>query len=57
MRDKAEDRFQTFFEREVHRLHNNVREESEVSCVIISSSCFLPLFFSFLLFLSLDKRT
>mmetsp|Transcript_5556 Transcript_5556/g.5714 ORF Transcript_5556/g.5714 Transcript_5556/m.5714 type:complete len:260 (-) Transcript_5556:45-824(-) len=29
MRDKAEDRFQTFFEREIHRLHNNVREESE----------------------------
>jgi hypothetical protein len=29
MRDKAEDRFQSFFEREVHRLHNDVRQESE----------------------------
>jgi hypothetical protein len=30
LRDKAEDRFQSFFEREVHRLHNDVRTESEV---------------------------
>mmetsp|Transcript_22300 Transcript_22300/g.32460 ORF Transcript_22300/g.32460 Transcript_22300/m.32460 type:complete len:256 (-) Transcript_22300:274-1041(-) len=30
LRDKAEERFQSFFEREVHRLHNDVREESEV---------------------------
>lgn len=30
LRDKAEERFQAFFEREVHRLHNDVRAESEV---------------------------
>ena len=30
LRDTAEERFQSFFEREVHRLHNDVREESEV---------------------------
>ena len=30
LRDKAEERFQTLFEREIHRLHNGVREESEV---------------------------
>jgi hypothetical protein len=30
LRDQAEQRFQTFFEREVHKLHNNVRTESEV---------------------------
>lgn len=35
MRDKAEDRFQTFFEREIHRLHNNVREESEVCNLLL----------------------
>jgi len=30
LRDRAEERFQSFFEREVHRLHNDVRQESEV---------------------------
>ena len=30
LRDKAEERFQSFFEREIHRLHNDVRKESEV---------------------------
>lgn len=30
LRDKAEERFQSFFEKEVHRLHNDVREESEI---------------------------
>ena len=27
LRDKAEERFQSFFEKEVHTLHNQVREE------------------------------
>ncbi len=31
IRNQAEERFQAFFEREVHELHNNVRTESEVS--------------------------
>ena len=40
LRDKAEERFQTLFEREIHRLHNGVREESEVShSVPYSVSC------------------
>ena len=30
LRDKAEERFQTYFEREVHQLHNDVRTASEV---------------------------
>lgn len=30
LRDTAEERFQSFFEKEVHKLHNAVREESEV---------------------------
>ena len=30
LRDKAEERFQTFFEREIHNIHNDVRAESEV---------------------------
>jgi len=30
LRDKAEERFQTFFEREIHKLHNDVRAEVEV---------------------------
>ena len=30
LRDKAEERFQSFFEREIHRLHNDVRNESEI---------------------------
>lgn len=30
LRDKSEDRFQAFFEKEVHRLHNDVRVEAEV---------------------------
>lgn len=30
LRDKAEERFQSFFEREIHTLHNQVREEVEV---------------------------
>lgn len=30
VRNQAEQRFQTFFEREVHQLHNSVRTESEV---------------------------
>jgi hypothetical protein len=31
LRDKAEERFQSFFEREIHQLHNSVRNEAEVS--------------------------
>ena len=30
LRDKAEERFQSFFEREIHQLHNSVRTETEV---------------------------
>jgi hypothetical protein len=30
LRDKAEERFQSFFEKEIHTLHNQVREEVEV---------------------------
>ncbi|CAM9671022.1 unnamed protein product [Ectocarpus fasciculatus] len=30
IRNQAEERFQTFYEREVHQLHNSVRTESEV---------------------------
>lgn len=30
LRDKAEERFQAFFEREIHKLHNSVRQETEV---------------------------
>jgi SF-assemblin/beta giardin len=30
LRDKAEERFQTFFEREIHSLHNSVRVEKEI---------------------------
>ena len=30
LRDKAEERFQSFFEREIHKLHNDVRAEVEV---------------------------
>ena len=30
LRDKSAERFQSFFEREVHKLHNDVRVESEV---------------------------
>ena len=46
LRDRAEERFQSFFEREVHRLHNDVREESEVSISTLFSisqilTCFL----------------
>lgn len=32
LHDKAEEKFQAFFEREVNRLRNDVRKESEVSC-------------------------
>ncbi len=30
LRDKAEERFQTFFECEIHQLHNDMRIETEV---------------------------
>ena len=30
MRDKAEERFQTFFEKEIHQLHNTLGREKEV---------------------------
>jgi DNA repair exonuclease SbcCD ATPase subunit len=30
LRDKAEERFQSFFEKEVHQLHNEVRSETEI---------------------------
>jgi hypothetical protein len=40
LRDKAECRFQTFFEKEVHSLHNIVRAESEVSYAILNYICF-----------------
>ena len=30
MRDKSEERFQTFFEKEIHQVHNNLRSEKEV---------------------------
>jgi CRISPR/Cas system-associated protein Cas5 (RAMP superfamily) len=30
LRDKAEERFQAFFEREVYQLHNSVKIEKEV---------------------------
>ena len=30
LRDKAEERFSSFFEREIHKLHNDVRVETEV---------------------------
>jgi hypothetical protein len=30
LRDKAEERFQAFFDREIHKLHNDVRAEVEV---------------------------
>ncbi len=33
IRNQAEERFQSFFEREIHQLHNNVRTESEVLCL------------------------
>jgi heptaprenylglyceryl phosphate synthase len=38
LRDKAEERFQSFFEREIHQLHNSVRNEAEVSVIQFSSS-------------------
>jgi hypothetical protein len=34
LRDKAEERFQAFFEREVYQLHNSVKIEKEV-CMFI----------------------
>ena len=37
LRDKAEERFQSFFEREIHQLHNSVRTETEVIIVHLSS--------------------
>jgi hypothetical protein len=30
MRDKSEERFQAFFEKEIHQVHNNLRTEKEV---------------------------
>jgi hypothetical protein len=43
LRDKAEERFQTFYEKEVHQLHNNLRGEREVSvyvcAYIVDASC------------------
>lgn len=30
LRDKAEERFQSYFEKEIHQLHNSVRSESEI---------------------------
>jgi heptaprenylglyceryl phosphate synthase len=38
LRDKAEERFQSFFEREIHQLHNSVRNEAEVRVIQFSSS-------------------
>jgi len=35
LRDKAEDRFQSYFEREVHKIHNDIRNESEVQIYTI----------------------
>ena len=38
IRDKADEKFQSFFEQEVHRLHNDVRRESEVYTYICTCS-------------------
>jgi heptaprenylglyceryl phosphate synthase len=38
LRDKAEERFQSFFEREIHQLHNSVQNEAEVSVIQFCSS-------------------
>ena len=40
LRDKAEERFQSFFEREIHQLHNSVRNEAEVINIEIFSISF-----------------
>lgn len=37
LREKAEERFQTFFEREVSHLQNDLRKESEVRSSIAAT--------------------
>ena len=34
LRDRAESRFQSFFEQNIHRLHNDLRVEAEVGWVL-----------------------
>lgn len=41
LRDKAEERFQSFFEREIHQLHNSVRNEAEVTVINFCSFFFI----------------
>ena len=41
LRDKAEERFQSFFEREIHQLHNSVRNEAEVTVTLFCSFFFI----------------